>query len=273
MTKQTGIVVLMALGAVAHARTEPVRHISYTTLEYKKAYYHAVIANMSGDAVMAETLYRPRLTSIWSFMGDSQPVAAITGTFFAFENQQPVADVLVDGALVANGRRGSVLAVDWFGRVSIFDAKFKQELDWFPYRYALRGLVRVVSDGKVNPNPKAQQFRDSAIWGNAARTGVGLTANGKLVMIATKNKATLSDLGNAMKKLNVVNGVALDGGGSTALYYRGSLVVPPSRRLSTLFAVHERNPLDAAYQRHIRSVAETQSDRAIKAAFTAPPVK
>jgi hypothetical protein len=228
---------------------------------------------MNENNVMAETLYRPRLTSIWSFMGDSQPVAAITGTFFAFENQQPVADVLVDGALVANGRRGSILAVDWFGKVSIFDAKFKQEVDWFPYRFALRGLVRVVSNGDVNPNPQAQKFRDSGIWGSAARTGIGLTAKNKLVMIATKSKTTLSDLGGAMKKLGVVNGVALDGGGSTALYYRGSLVVPPTRHLSTLFCVRESSPIDTAYQRHIRSVAERQSDKAVTGAFAPPPPK
>jgi hypothetical protein len=75
-----------------------------------------------------------------------------------------------------------------------------------------------------------------------------------------------------MKKLGVVNGVALDGGGSTALYYRGSLVIPPNRRLSTLFALHERSPIDTAYQRHIRGVAEKQSDRAVGGAF-APPGK
>ncbi len=269
--RRIAVTAMICLGAGAWAQKID-RPIAYTTVQVNKSYFHAVIADMNGDKVTAEAVYRPKLTGLWSMISDTQPVASITGTFFAFENQKPIADVLVDGELVATGRRGSVVAVDWFGQVKIFDAKFKQEIDWFPYRYALRGLVRVISDGKVSPNPQAQQFKDKRIWGKAARTGIGLTKHNKLVMVATRSSVTLSELGEAMKKLGAINAVALDGGGSTSLYYRGDMLIGTSRPLCNLFVLHERSPVDTAYQKHIRKVAQAQADSAVQGAF-APPVK
>lgn len=267
--RRIAVITFMGFAVCAWAQNEN-RAVAYTTVQVNKSYFHAVVADMNGERVTAEAVYRPRLTGVWNMISDTQPVASITGTFFAFENQKPIADVVVDGELVATGRRGSILAVDWFGKVKIFDAKFKQEVDWFPYRYALRGLVRVMTDGKVSPNPQAQQFKDKRIWGKAARTGIGLTKHNKLVMVATKNSVTLSELGNAMKKLGAVDAVALDGGGSTSFYYRGDMLIGTSRPLCNLFVLHERSPVDMAYQKHIRKVAQAQADSAVGGAF-APP--
>lgn len=246
----------MLLGVAGASANNPAnRPIAYESFRHGKATYHSVRANLAVDRVTAEVIYAPRLTKAWTLLGRSQPAAAITGTFFAFENHQPVADVIVDGEMVANASRGSVLAVDWFGRVKIFDAKRHEMVDWFPYRYAMRGLVRLIQSGKVCPNPKVQGFRDSRIWGSAPRTAVGLTKEGKLVFVATPNSVTLSQLGNAMTSRGVVDAVSLDGGGSTMLYYRGSMVIGPKRSLSTMFVLHERSPFDSAFDRHRRTVA------------------
>lgn len=248
--------VVTVVPAVAN-KNKADRPVAYESFKQGSAIYHSVRANLGVDQVSAEVTYTPKLTKAWSTLGKRQPVAAITGTFFAFENQQPVADVIVDGELVANAARGSVLAVDWFGRVKIFDARRYQPIDWFPYRYALRGLVRLVADGKVCPNPQAQGFRDRRIWGSASRTAVGLTKEGKLVFMATPNSVTLSELGKAMTSKGVVEAVSLDGGGSTMLYYRGSMVIGPKRALSTMFMIHERSPFDAAFQKQQKAFGPT----------------
>lgn len=254
-----GTSLLIGFGLLAIAGAKPAdRPVAYESFKLGKAVYHTVRANLKIDQVTVETQYAPRLTGSWSMIGRTQPVAAITGTFFAYENHQPVADVIVDGELVASGHRGTALAVDWFGRVHIFDAGFRQPVDWFPYRYALRGTVRLVKDGDVCPNPRAQAFRDSRIWGRAARTAVGLTKEGKLVLMATPNSVTLTELGKAMVSRGVKQAVSLDGGGSTMLYYRGSMVVSPNRPLSTMLILHERSPFDSAYRRHTRAIAASR---------------
>lgn len=236
-----GLTTAIVLGATLATSGDTVaRPIRYESFKDGKIYYHAVVADMASKQVTAEAYYSERLNSVWRMVGDRQPAAAITGTFFGYESQQPVADVVVDGRLVAQGHRGSAIGVDWYGKVHIFDTPFKKPIDWYTYRHLIRGAVRLIKNGKVSPNPQAQHFNDSRIWGKAQRTGVGLTKEGKVVMMATSNKVTLSQLGNAMKKLGVHDAVALDGGGSAMLYYRGALVVPPTRQLSNLFILHER---------------------------------
>jgi len=216
--------------------------LSYELLAHGKAKYHVVTADLNSGQIEARTVHSPQLISVWSLLGHGKPVAAITGTFFSFGSQKPIADVLVDGNLVAQGSRGSGIGVDYFGAVKILKQSFRKGVDWRDYRYGLRGAVMVVSNGKVCPDPKSQRFRDKKIWGHAARTGIGLTKNGKLVMMATKSKITLSQLGKAMRTRGVVDGISLDGGGSTCLFYQGSLVVPPLRKLSNLFVLSRKPP-------------------------------
>jgi exopolysaccharide biosynthesis protein len=198
-----------------------------------------VIADLRNADIHPETTHSNRLTSVWNMIRPRQPIAAITGTFFNPRSQRPVADVVVDGKLVARGNRGSAIGVDWYGRVHIIDTKFKKDMDWMAYRYLLRGTVRIVSQGRVTCDPKGQRFKDSRIWGKAARTAVGKTSDGRLVLIATNSAVTLSQLGHAMVSAGVRDAVSLDGGGSTCLYYKGSLVISPKRKLSNLFLVCE----------------------------------
>ncbi|MCH8979657.1 MAG: phosphodiester glycosidase family protein [Armatimonadetes bacterium] len=233
---------LLLAATIAPATVEHARPIRYQSFQEGYVYYHAVLADMSADQVTAEAFYASKLTSAWKMIGVRQPAAAITGTFFGHKSQQPVADVIVDGQLVARGHRGSAVGVDWYGKVHIFDTPFEQPIDLYEYKHLLRGVIRLVRDGKVSPNPKAQHFKDPRLWGKAPRTGIGLTGNGVLVMMATNNRVTLSQFGRAMKKLGVRDAVALDGGGSTMLYYRGELVLEPRRNLSTMFILHERPP-------------------------------
>ena len=217
-------------------------YVVHEWFKFKNHGYHIVFADLPSGKVSAGMSHTKGLSSVWSLVRLGQPVAAITGTFFHMNTQRPVADVLVDGNVVAKGFRGSAIGVDWYGGIKIFDTAFQQPVDWALYRYGLRGAVRILTQGVVNPNPRAQKFKDSRIWGKAPRTAVGLTANGKLLLLATTSKVTLSELAAAIKSKGAVDAVSLDGGGSTCLYYRGKLLVPPQRKLSNMLVIYDRPP-------------------------------
>ena len=227
---------LATLGVVAHAST-----VAHTSFVVNHVRYHAVIVDLNSGKVSVKTVLANGSRNAWSFIGKDQPIAAMTGTFFSPAEAIPVADVLVDGALMAKGDRGSCVGIDYFGAVSIFDEHFQQPVEWANYQYGLRGGVRVVSNGKVCPDPKAQRFHDRRIWSSASRAGIGLTKSGKLVLIATSKPVTLSQFGRAMLSCGIKNGISLDGGSSTCLYYEGQMLVSPRRRLTNLLVVTPRS--------------------------------
>jgi exopolysaccharide biosynthesis protein len=222
--------------AMAHSM-KPGDAVSYSKLIRGKAKFHVVTADLNSGVISPETTSSKKLTSIWTMIGSEQPIAAITGTFFHMKSGRPVGDVLVDGSLVAKGYRGSAIGVSYFGEVKIFDTIFKKAYDWGEYRFGIRGTIRIVAGGKVQPNPKLQNFRDKRLWGRASRTGIGITGGNKIVLMATTNPVTLSEMGKAMLSIGVQNAISLDGGGSTALYYKGSLVVSPKRKLCNYFVL------------------------------------
>ncbi len=247
---------LMPVFAAAASGPADARHFTFF---HGKIGYHAVVADLGSGNLAASTYFAPRLTSVWSMIRDKQPLAAVTGTFFAFENQLPVADVVVDGEQKATGYRGSVIAVDWYGNVSILDPEVRRPFDYLQYRYALRGGVRVVRNSQVKPNARAQGFTDPAIWGKARRAGMGVTKQGKIVLIATRQRVSLEGLGKAMLSQGVVDGVSLDGGGSAMLYFNGDIKISPNRKLSTLFMIERRTPFDALFKNRITGISEAMN--------------
>jgi hypothetical protein len=249
------ILTTIALVSLVAAKKAPPAYIGYVNFKHGKARYHMVVADLNSNMISAGTMMSSGSQPVWSMIKREYPYAAITGTFFAPRQGIPVADVLVDGTLKATGNRGSGISVDEFGSVNIFDERFRQKFDWTNFKYGLRGAVRVVSNKKVAPNPKAQHFKDRRIWGSAARTGVGLTKHNKLVLIATSKPITLSEFGKAMVSQGVVDGLSLDGGSSTCLYFNGSMVISPRRQLTNLFVLHDRPPSGIAAIQEQRGAA------------------
>jgi exopolysaccharide biosynthesis protein len=237
---------------------------AHYTFSYGNAGFHAILADTSSDTITATAQFHPRLTNVWNMIAKTQPVAAITGTFFAYESQQPVADIVINGEQKATGYRGSILAIDWYGKVSIQNAVTRKPFDYLAYRYAMRGGVRIVDKGEVNPNPRAQGFTDPAIWGSAARTGVGITKAGKIILIATKNSVSLSTFGKAFKSQGAIDAVSLDGGGSTMLYFNGDLKISTSRGLCNLFLIEKKSAFDSEFRSYLSRISETQTKGALQ---------
>jgi exopolysaccharide biosynthesis protein len=214
--------------------------ITYGEFNLGKARYLAVTANMADSDVRVSTVLSTGVSTVWKLVGKRQSAcAAITGTFFCPSSGWPIADVVVDGALKVRGCRGSAIAVGYDGKPHIFDTAFGEKVDWSQYRWALRGVVRLVHKGHPSANPKWQRFHDSNIWGRVARAGVGITKAGKLVLMATTSPVTLTQFAKAMLRVGVREAVSLDGGSSTCLFYRGQVLIHPGRRLSNMLVLVE----------------------------------
>ncbi|MBL1149164.1 MAG: phosphodiester glycosidase family protein [Armatimonadetes bacterium] len=216
--------------------------VAYETRLVGGKHWHAVIVNLSSEDVKVSGVINPstdRLRSIRTMIRESQPAAAMTGTFFDTRTGIPVGAVVVDGTRLASGSHGSCLVIDYFNEAQILDPKPGRSFDMDAYRFVLRGGVRVLNSGSASVYPRGQKFRDPRVWSSAPRSGVGLTEHSKLVMLVTRSSATLSETASAFKAFGAKNAMVLDGGGSTALYYRGELKISPQRHLSNLLVVYE----------------------------------
>ena len=233
---------LAFVASVVSANAAQLHPVEYSTVKWNKFTFHSVSVDLTSETVSPAVIHSPRLESIWDLVREEVPVVAITGTFFHTSSAYPVGDIVVEGRQTAEGHRGSVLAVDWFGEVKIFDSPFQSAIDWTNYRFALRGTVRLIRDGAVAPDPKAQKFRDPRVGDRARHSDHRHSGDGRLVIFATQQGVTLSEIGKAMQTTGVTNAVNLDGGTSACLLYRGALKVHPGRKLSNLFVVYERSP-------------------------------
>lgn len=231
---------MAALAVVAQARqTQP---LEYQAVRWNQFTFHSVSVDLSSESVLPAVVHSPKLMSFQDLIRDDEPAVAVTGTFFHPTSAYPVGDIVVDGRQTAEGLRGSVLAVDWYGEVRIFDTPFQRAVDWTNYRFALRGTVRLIRNGVVAPDPRSQRFRDPRVWSRAQRVAVGTTADNRLVLFATNQGVTLGEIGKAMAQSGVREAVNLDGGTSACMMFRGTMKVRPGRKLSNLFVVYERSP-------------------------------
>ncbi len=102
---------------------------------------------------------------------------------------------------------------------------------WNEVEGALGAGPRLVTDGKVTVNPKAEGFTQDNILRHAgARSAVGVTKDHYLLLVTTT--ATMNDLGSLMKALGAVNAMNLDGGASSGLYYNGGYITRTGRQIS-----------------------------------------
>jgi exopolysaccharide biosynthesis protein len=68
---------------------------------------------------------------------------------------------------------------------------------------------------------------------------VGVTKHNKLLLVVVERPITLRQLSWVMRALGATDAIALDGGGSTCLYYRRTVKVLPKRKLTNLLVVYE----------------------------------
>lgn len=182
----------------------------------------------------------PRATFRY-FLECYNPVAAINGTFFDTRTYRIIGNLAVHGRLLREGYVGNAIAIDRDNRPSFVKSagRMGRHCRWADYRAAIGGGVTLVLDGKKAVNPRSEGFRDPGLFRPARRSAVGYTRDRKLLMVSVRTGVSIHQLATIMQKLGASCALSLDGGTSSALYYRGKVLASPGRPLTNLLAVFE----------------------------------
>jgi hypothetical protein len=238
-----GLPILAMFGLVASPAHALRESIAYQKLWVAGVPAHVVTIDLNDKDVRLSPVmprYGVGRSESWGAMvGRARPTAAITGTFFDTRSLYPTGDILIDGNLICRGVTGTALCIGWNNEISFIPLKRGQSCNWSAYQHVLVAGPSLLSGGKLAVYPRDQGFRDGGLFSRRPRTAVGFTEHGKLVMFVTKKPVYLSHLARALRSLGVMNAAALDGGGSTALYYRGKSFAAPRRRMTNLLAAYD----------------------------------
>ncbi|MBI3893925.1 MAG: phosphodiester glycosidase family protein [Candidatus Wallbacteria bacterium] len=108
---------------------------------------------------------------------------------------------------------------------------------WNSSLVAVGGGPRLVVGGKVVAGYESEHFTRQFALERAPRTGVGLTASGKLLLVAVDGRhppdasgATLPELAEILLSLGAADALNMDGGGSTTCWVTGQVINSPSDR-------------------------------------------
>jgi hypothetical protein len=217
---------------------------------------HLVTVNLNDPNVkVSVALARGEVGRTEPFRGilrRTRPAVALTGTFFSPRSGWPTGDIVIDGQWLAMGRVGTAVAITPENEVRFIRTRGGQPRRWGDYRTVLGGGPRLLTSGRITLAPDAEGFRDRALYARRPRTAVGVTKNGKLLLVSVRRPIYLRRLARIMRALGARDAVAMDGGSSTAMFYRGRLVSRPSRPLANLLVAYDSS---AAYARALPRLA------------------
>ncbi len=107
--------------------------------------------------------------------------------------------------------------------------------DWSGMKHAVGGGPWLVKNGTPYVDLQAQHFTSRSLGSREPRSAVGVTAQGKMLLVTVDGRQkgvsigmTLYELAHLMKKLGAVNAMNLDGGSSTQMSVYGRTVNRPS---------------------------------------------
>ncbi|MBP2652495.1 MAG: Protein of unknown function periplasmic [Firmicutes bacterium] len=100
--------------------------------------------------------------------------------------------------------------------------------------YAMGAGPMLVKDGEPFLTTQAEQFPDDIAVGRAPRTALGITKSGHILLVVVDGRQTTSigmtlvELADFMQKLGAVEAMNFDGGGSSEMVVRDSVMNNPS---------------------------------------------
>lgn len=173
-----------------------------------------------------------------------QAVVAINGTYFdAYTKNSyktPYGYLVSHGKLLkkSSGDQRTVFTYDANHLAELVSGPaFEQRLSQGNVEGALQAGPRLVTNGKVSLNVKAEGFKDPKILtGGGTRSALGITRDHKLILLTTSG-ATMSQLAQIMKQEGAYQAMNLDGGASSGLYYNGSYLTTPGRQISNAIII------------------------------------
>ena len=243
MRRVSGLLLVWLLFAVAAYGAGTSDHIAYSKRWIRGIPVHVVTADLNVlDVRVSTAIARNGIGTAEGFgsmLSRLQPTAAITGTYFCMKSLVPVGDIVIDGRLVNIGTVGTGVCFKADNTVEFRSARGAGAMDWADCESVVCAGPRLVTNGAAYVAPWAEGFRDRSHYRKARRSALGITRHNKLLLLAVTRPVYLSKLAKIMRDLGAVDAVSLDGGSSTALYYRGRVLSHPGRRLTNLIVVYE----------------------------------
>lgn len=171
-------------------------------------------------------------------------VAAINGTYFdaytsgAFKT--PYGYIVSGGNILktAPGDNRSIFTYDRNNLVTMMPGlQFTDRFEEGRIVGAIQAGPRLVTDGKVSLDVRNEGFKDPKILtGGGARSAIGITKDHKLILLTTGG-ATIPQLAEIMKQAGAYQAMNLDGGASSGLFYNGSYLTAPGRKISNAILI------------------------------------
>ena len=150
-----------------------------------------------------------------SYIENYTPVVGVNADFYNMSNGAP------QGALVMEGREYHAATRNFFAILKDGTAMIGGSDDYYTYKdqiqEAVGGSIYLVKDGEVAVSSSADYYNS-----RASRTCVGITAEGKVVLMVLDGRqepfsvgGSAQEIAQIMKDAGCVTAINLDGGGST----------------------------------------------------------
>jgi hypothetical protein len=216
-------------------------------LLYRKGYVgdvpvHVVVADLSSPEIKIGLVVARggigTTESLGSMVQRARPAVALTGTFFGLKNGLPTGDLVVNGRAIYQGFVGTALAFTDGNMVSFIPTGYKEKTAWKLFDGVVRGGPLLVQDGRIAVGPREEGFVSLSAAARRTRTAVGITPGHKLLLMAVQEPISLWRLAKLMRSQGAYHAVAMDGGTSTGLYFRGQMIVQPGRALTNALVVY-----------------------------------
>jgi Phosphodiester glycosidase len=171
----------------------------------------------------------------------SSAIAIVNGGYFHPRSFSLAGDLVVKGRhLTTQGPVRTALGITSDGRATVTAGATSGKIAWREFETAISNGPWVLRQGKIMVYPREEGYTDRAIERPAPRSAVGVTSQHKLFIISTRQKINLYDLAKLMKALGAREAIALDGGSSVGLAWKGKVLIRPARKIAYGIGVYVR---------------------------------
>ncbi|NEW09487.1 hypothetical protein GK047_26455 [Paenibacillus sp. SYP-B3998] len=122
---------------------------------------------------------------------------------------------------------------------SVADLDTKQTSALANYQLAIGAGPKLLTGGNVDIDFERDRFNDPLVTSQSnVRSFAGVDEKGRLVM-GTISYSTIEQMANVLQQVGMTDAINLDGGASSALFYKGKLLRKPGRLLSNALIVQQ----------------------------------
>jgi hypothetical protein len=129
-------------------------------------------------------------------------------------------------------QKGSLISMEYYLRVEDEEGF---ELD--NVRNIVSGAPRLVKDGETVTDLEAGFTEARFTTASSSRTAIGVNGAGELLLISVPAGATIQQMRELALELGCEDAFNLDGGASSAMYYKGNYLTVPSRELTVTLQI------------------------------------